>query len=216
MRIPTGGVTVTANASRRYFIGFRCCSCGCEAVMDYFIEEHAQTSYHMLQSKSVRDARSEKAKDMASGRLDALDRKLFEEINEKQVYASIQDKVDCPYCGATQIWSHFPAPWNRSATFPWILGMLLLLVFASVIFFGKGEPGFGGMLLGVFILLAFCAVAALPLVVRLRRNAAQKKIDSAQFEPPVYYDEMNFEKLIARTMRMRHENPNAYVPFEFK
>lgn len=216
MILPTVGATVTANASRRYFIGFHCCSCGREAVMDYFIEEHAQARYHRLSSPRTRAYRSAQAKETAYNGLDALDETLYTEINEKHHYAFIQDKVDCPYCGTTQVWSNYPAPWNRTATFPWILGMLLPAALAVLLFLGKIVPGAAGVVLGVLCLAAVCAVAALPLWVKHRRSTAQKAIDSAQFEPPVYYDERNIDQMVARTVRMRHEAPDAYVPFEYK
>lgn len=190
--------TVTCTASKMSVILYQCVKCGQRDLYKMTITAQASGNYHALQSQLKKRNAEAAASRTAKNLLIQRDAYIFESVNQKHNYECVSDRVICPYCGELQPWSGIPVRWTKKPLFGlWVVGVFLCVLFTLV------EIIDFTLIPGITFLCADIALAALPFFAVRKRKKQIKRLESADFEHPIYYNQSNLRELI--------DGPYAYL-----
>ena len=190
----------TVYAEKTNYLYYECEHCGFTQTRPVLIRKSAQAFFHVQESPETRQEVEAAAKQKALRRVEAEDRALYDAFNVRPNYEVFREKVVCSSCSRAQCWSVIPpelkqAEWLR----PWIiLTAAAALSLAASLLTVLGSSGSAGSAGKVWLAgnLVSAALLMLPIVIHfIRRRHALEKVRTADFRPPLYFNDSNMSEL---------------------
>jgi len=149
MRVQTG-TTYTRTLTKKSFITYKCCKCGCKQVGEYPVEVTGVCAVSVLQNTNAKLTENEAA--MQADAL-AADYTNKTEVNDKRNFMALNKPVKCKECGDIQPWSDMTEHPEKTKLSPQLIALCIIV----------GICGLSGMLsgeyaLGLFLLPAVALV----------------------------------------------------------
>lgn len=192
MRIPSGFKKITCEVTKRRLLRYWCSSCGCENTVSLSIEGSGSGQYHVLSSGVKKAAVQHDAETEAMAYLSRRDDELYRRINANYDYQDIDFDVVCQKCGQLQPWSNVPRKWLESPHCMWWFAMMPPVLACAYICASLpvGERYYALRSVAAITICLMYIVVPLALYGR-KRAAGIKRMNSASFAPPTYYNENN-------------------------